>query len=100
MDFSNIPATVAAILTQTGLSISLTVDGTAKTGVKTMLRRDAAAADVGLAQGYELSVVIPGNLTVTPRRSVAVISGKTYRVLSSEHDTLASSTTLHLGNVP
>jgi hypothetical protein len=82
------------------LAITLTVDGTSRVGVKTALRRDAAAADIGLAQGYELSVVLPGNISVTPRRSTASIGGKTYRVLSSEHDTLASSTTLHLGIVP
>jgi hypothetical protein len=100
MDFTNIPTQVAIILGQTGLTVSVTVDGTAKTAVKTALNREAVAMDSGLAQSYDFSVVIAGTVAATPMRSVCTLAGKTYRVLGVETDTLGSSTTLHLGNKP
>ena len=102
MDWSKIKNQISGLVKQPGLAVSFTIGGVSYTGTKTTLRRQDVNTDGGLAGSYTFSLICARDDFSTlpvPRRSIVVLDGVSYRVLSVERDALDASIRLNLGDI-
>lgn len=103
MDWGAVGASVENLLaSQTGLVTSFTWGGKTYSGVRTNLKREVVALDAGLYEGgYEFSLLCGLSQFTSgypaDRMDTISVGGKTYRVLSTDTDSIQATIRLNLG---
>ena len=102
-DWNAIAARARSLLEQPGLTVTLLIGMQEYRGVRTTLRREDVNSDAGLIEGrYVFSVLVDASTLppdgVPPRRTIVLIDGAKYRVLSTETDAVGAIVRINLGD--
>lgn len=103
MNWEAIKRKAAELLTQPGLTVTVTWNGRVFQGTRSVLKRADVNTDMGLAGSYAFSVLIPledfhALALPSPRRDKMAVDGKMHRVLSIETDAASFAIRINLGD--